>query len=318
MRFTSALLACVFVASNAFAEPTDADRALAQTLFEEGTALMRAGKFSEACPKLAESQSLDPGGGTLINLAVCLEKDGKYASAYLAYNEALAVAERDGNKSRETLARERIELVSALVSRVLIKVAAEAQKIEGLEVHFDTASVRRAAWGASAPVDMGDHVITASAPGRREWRGVLHVDKPGLTFEIEVPVLDALPPTAPPPAIVKPVQVTDSTSGSTSRTVGWALVGTGGAAFVVGAITGALAIGRHSEASRSCTNGKCTTLEGVHAEREADAFAWASNIAFGTAIVAAGVGVALVLLAPSSKKVTVVPSVGGAMLVGRF
>jgi len=315
--FGAVLLLLLAMIAEAHAEPTEADVALAQTLFEEGTALMRAGKFADACPKLAESQRLDPGGGTLMNLAVCLEKDGKYASAYLAYNEALAVAERDGNKSRESLARDRIEVVSALVSRVVIKVAEDAQKIDGLEVHFDTASVRRAAWGAAAPVDMGDHVVTASAPGRRDWRGVLHVDKPGVVFPIEVPVLEPVPQSPAPPIVVPPPTESKHTS-STQRTVGWGLVGAGGVAFVVGVITGSLALGKHEEASRVCSNGKCSTMEGVAAEREADGLAWAANVAFGTAILTAGVGAALVLLAPSSTKVTVVPALGGALVMGRF
>jgi hypothetical protein len=45
---------------------------LAQTLFEEGRALMLKGDAATACPKFAESQRLEPAGGTLLNLAVLL------------------------------------------------------------------------------------------------------------------------------------------------------------------------------------------------------------------------------------------------------
>src|SRR5258706_2634131 len=70
------------------AEATLADKAAAQTLFDDGRKLMAAGKFGEACPKLAESQTLDPGVGTPVNLADCYEPGGQTASAWTAFLEA--------------------------------------------------------------------------------------------------------------------------------------------------------------------------------------------------------------------------------------
>src|SRR2546421_315839 len=67
------------------ADASLADKAAAQTLFDEGRKLMAAGKYAEACPKLAESQKLDPGVGTQFHLADCYEKIGQTASAWAGF-----------------------------------------------------------------------------------------------------------------------------------------------------------------------------------------------------------------------------------------
>ena len=81
------LVAIAFASGATAAEPTQADKVAARALFDEGRNLSAAGKYNEACVKLEESQRLDPGTGTMFNLADCYEHVGRTATAWSLYLE---------------------------------------------------------------------------------------------------------------------------------------------------------------------------------------------------------------------------------------
>jgi len=64
--------------------PGDVDQraAVAEELFDQGRRLSGIGRYAEACAHFANSERLDHGVGTLLNLADCYEKNGQTASAY--------------------------------------------------------------------------------------------------------------------------------------------------------------------------------------------------------------------------------------------
>jgi tetratricopeptide (TPR) repeat protein len=84
------------------ADASLADKAAAQTLFDEGRKLMAKGMFADACPKLAESQKLDPGVGTQFNLSDCYEKMGQTASAWAGFLEAASARKSRVNVQRRS------------------------------------------------------------------------------------------------------------------------------------------------------------------------------------------------------------------------
>ena len=286
-----ALLLVVALEAPALADAPDA--ALAQSLFEQATELVRQGRYAEACPKLAESQRLDPAGGTLLNLGICYEKEERYTSAYLTYTELLGVSMRDGHKEREQIARERIAAVQPKQSKVVISVPPAIAKLEGLEVRFDGAVVRDVVWGTPTAIDMGEHAVVVSAPGRAEARTTVHVDAPGVSYEVKVPEPTPLerprPAPAPQPRVVVDVG---------RRAVGWSLVGLGVAALGAGFTAGVVAIDQHGQANSLCTPTGCDPRY-LGPERTAADAATVATVSFIGAGVAIAAGVILVLTSRS-------------------
>src|SRR5262245_41635528 len=112
MRVSCAIL--VSLAAMAHAQNPTADAA-----FKRGHALMKAGKYREACEALEEAQRLDPQLSTLFELGGCNEKIGKIASAWLDYRE---IASRDTDKRRRKKAADLVSKLAPRVPKLLIQV----------------------------------------------------------------------------------------------------------------------------------------------------------------------------------------------------
>ena len=171
------------------AEP-GADKAAAQALFDEGKRLATEGHYAEACPKLAESQRLDPAPGTLLNLADCYEKAGLTASAWATWLEAAAATKQAGQLERERLARKRAETLKPRLMNLEISVP-EASRFPGLEVRKDNTAVSNVTWGTPMPIDPGTHSITARAPGYRSWNTTVVVVQGVQPSRVVVPRLES-------------------------------------------------------------------------------------------------------------------------------
>jgi hypothetical protein len=325
-------LALALAPSFAAAAPTAEDRALATELFKQGRELMTNAQYSAACPKLAESHRLDPGGGTVLNLALCYEADGKLASAFAALNDALTMARNDGRDDRVALALEHLAAVEPRMSRVSIVVPAESER-PGLTVLRDGSPIARAAWGSAMPVDGGEHRIEVTAPGHEPWATTITVGAERDTQSVTVPVLRALParppepePSAAPRPVAKPLPMTaapkaeiDTGSGRTQRVAGLLIGGVGIAAVGVGAYFGVSAVSKQADSERECVNG-CTT-RGAELSREAGRYADIATVTIALGVAAIGAGGYLVLSAggaDSDPEVSFRVAPGAMLVRGRF
>jgi hypothetical protein len=191
-------VACSLTTLEARAQAS-AESAAAQALFDDARGLMAQGRAAEACPKLEESQRLDPGSGTLVNLAKCYEETHRLASAWSTYLDAAAAAKTAGNSERESGARALAAALAPRVSKLIVSVAPEAN-VPDLQVLRDQILVGAPQWGIAIPVDEGDHAIVAKAPGFHEWETTARVTGEGATVTVVVPLLARAEQPSPAPA----------------------------------------------------------------------------------------------------------------------
>jgi hypothetical protein len=308
--------------------PTGDSMAVAEALFRQARDLFKENKLAEACPKFAESHRLDPKLGTLLNLAVCNEKLGKTASAWAEYSSAAAIARREGQKEREEFAREQVAILEKKLARIVIQVAGAPP---GLKLTWDDQPLDAAVLGTPVPVDPGSHKLSASAPSRKAWYGLVNVSTTPGQFPVAIPALEVeIPPPTPVPVPVAPPAVgpvapppqgapdPGAAKGSDTRPLVYIGFSVGGAGVLVGAITGVVAIARGGALHTDCTNNHCTADKQGRIDA-ATAIANASNVSF--ALGAAGIvaGVAGLLLAkpdapPPRSGLTLTPIVGPGAL----
>ena len=318
---------CALLALFALAAPArasgPADEATAMALFKEAKARMALGDYPGACPKLAEAERLFSTSGMLLNLGDCLEKLGKLASSYGAFNKAEVVARNAGDGARQAEAARRAQALEGSLSKLTITVS-PMNHFAGFEVRRDGELVGEGQLGAALFADAGEHTVEASAPGRKKWTGTVQVGPSGASASVEVPELDvdAAAQAAARGFVWGP-----------QRVAGLAVTSAGVASAIVGAVFGARAVSKNDASKADCSAKDPTLCNATGVSLLNDAKT-AGLVSTGT-LIAAGVlaagGLALFFTAPSQAppakasagvRVEVRPRVGsgevGLTVLGRF
>ena len=190
----------VLVAQSAGAQTQTGNSAAAEALFSQGRDLMGLHKYDEACRKFEASQQLEPGLGTMLNLAECYEKTGRTASAWAEYRKAIPLARTAVSKARQDLATERAHALEARLSTLTIRAVGGEAAGANLEVRRDGVPLQPAELGSAIPVDPGEHIIEASAPGSEPWSSTIHVGPDAAKVSVEIPQLKSAASGASPPS----------------------------------------------------------------------------------------------------------------------
>ena len=236
----------VLPSAPARAEGGASDKASAEALFDAALRAMKEGKYAEACPKLENSQRIDPGVGTLLYLGDCYEKIGRTASAWATFREAQSQAEASGQAKRAKAARDRVDKLEPQLSYLTIEVAEGTRVLTGLKVKRDGVEAAPGIFGAAVPQDPGPTKIDVTAPDHESFSVTVTIQSRARQTVL-IPTLAATEPAAkpltmpevpsltPPPvgATAQPAQVAppapppvaDSDPGSGQRVIGLVVAG---------------------------------------------------------------------------------------------
>jgi hypothetical protein len=295
LRAASLLVLAVALVAPPASAASPAEAALAQRFFDEARALFGVGNFHEACPKFAASQKLDPREGTLMNLAICHDKEGKTASAWTEFNDARTQARAAGHTDIEKFASEHVARLTPTLSYLRIAVSREA-RAPGLTIKLDDLGIDEVAWDTDVPIDPGPHTVQASAPQRLPWETQENVGAAGDRKTIAVPVLRVAEV-----AVVAPVPVSQDRGpppevhSNARRTAGFVIGGVGIASIVAGSVFGVEAISERHQVN-ACTGTGCgAAAQAINDDGVRDA--WVSDVTFGVGIVGLAIGTYMVLTA---------------------
>jgi hypothetical protein len=262
-------------------------------LFQEARQLMRANRYDQACPKLEESQRLDPAPGTRLNLADCLEHAGLTASAYREFVAVALASERRGENERAAIARSRASQLESKLPRLSLEVP-PASRVAGLVLRQNSSLVPESAWGTAWPVDPGVVVVEASAPDRVPFRRELTVISDGTTRQVTIPELLPLagsPPTAQ--AAPPPRRDAGDSSGVWLERSGVGVAALGAVGVTLGAIFGVRAVNLyHQSQDRGCDADDVCTPAALETRQDAVRTGNKATVSFivGGALLATGAG----------------------------
>ncbi|MEZ4230662.1 MAG: PEGA domain-containing protein [Polyangiaceae bacterium] len=287
---------CLGFASSAHAE----DKALAESLFQEGRRLMDAGNPADACPKFEASQKADPSPGTLINLAGCYKALGRTASAWAEYKSAETLARNLNRDEQMKFAHDAAAELEPNLSK--LELVPPKSKVDGLQVTRDGELIAVGSLGTPVAVDPGKHEIKVTAPGYRPWTTTVEVGPSGDAQIVRIPPLSVDPDAgegADGP-VSGDLSTPDGAGGS--GVLPWVLIGGGGVFIGAGLVFGMLASNQASDAENDptlCPNKECTPA-GQDEIDSAEGKALISTIGVGVGAAAAITGVVLLLTQGSS------------------
>jgi hypothetical protein len=322
-QFCKPLLAALAAAwlLGAPAAHAQSNSALAEKLFLDGRKMMEAGQYPEACAKFADSQRLDPALGTLMHLATCHEKIGKFATAWSEFSDAAALAQKAGQFDREKFAREHAAALDSKLQKMIIELS---HPPEGTVIKLDGATLPAGVLGTEIPLDPGDHTLEVTAPRKKAWRqDRLNLGPSAVVTRVQVTLEDDA--SAVPGASSAPTGVTVVGSGQptpeqppgagipTKRLIGYGVGGAGIVAIGLAVAEEITSIGRNSDVSKY-PDGTAEKQTVQDQSSEAQTYA---IIFGGVGLAAVGAGLYLVLTSNDAPATAQGGSVHVTPLVGR-
>ena len=290
------LSALVLASRSAHAQESETPEVRAERLFKEAAQHFDAGRTDAACDTFSESLRLAAKLGTLLNLALCHETQGRVATAWNEFLHGAAWAAQNGQKDRQQFAHEHAIALEPKLPRLLLRLP-EAPFVT--EIEIDGEPLPEPTWALPHYLDPGAHTVAASAPGKRRASMSITVTPGPSLLIVDIPLLesDARSFLKAPPAPAR----APSSPNAMRRPLGYGFLGFSAVALGVGAVGVVSAIGSRDDSVPQCAGvpgGVACTQAGLNARDDARAWANVATVSGALAVVSAGVGAYLLYTAP--------------------
>jgi hypothetical protein len=284
----------------------------AEESFQEGRRLLAAGQTDEACASFAKSYDMVASSGTLLNLALCHQTQGKTATAWNEYRAAARLARNQGREDRAAVADQSAQDLESKLARVSIT-AVEA--VAGLHVATEAGPLGEGGLKVDVPIDPGSHKLTATAPGYLPWTATVEV-KEAEQLTVQIPKLE------PEPVLPALAKLADARGPEGRRSSVGLYLGAGGVvALGAGVALWSVAYSKLQSAKDACTQGcskadRDNRVSDIQTLKGVAVGAWV----VGGALVASGAYLVLRKGKESNRTTTVAldPSRGGVLIQGTF
>lgn len=311
-------------ASVAWAEPSDADRAMARQLGYQGVEAYQAKDYRTAEDKLGRAFEVAKVPTLGLWLARALTKNQRWVEAAEVYREVsrLEITEGKIEAQREAQRVAATELggLEAKIPAVVITVEGAAP--DQVTVQVDGAAVSSAVLGEARPMNPGQHRIVGKLGDQMVEKAVTLTE--GQKQDVTLEFAPQQPNAAVEHRGTAPTADADESGGSdTMRLVGWGALGVGAAAIITGGVTGFLVLGKKSdlEDNDACHGTECEPP--AHGDVDSyNQLRTISTVSFVVGGAAAALGATLLLTsndnAEASPAVSAFIGVGHAGVKGSF
>jgi hypothetical protein len=313
------------------AEPTDADRATARALAEEGKIGLDRFDYGLAEDRFARADALVHAPTLMLGLARAQAGLGKLVEAHETYRRILREGIRPGSPPAFARALEDASKEVGGIAGRLAWVTISVTPSSGAALVLDGTAIPTAAVGARRPVNPGQHRVRAMAPGYMARDEIFSVNEgQGMDFTLALsPAPGAeLPgtikgPEPPRPAVGGgPIETErdGERRGDGAKAAGAMAFVLGASGLATGAVAGGFAMRKHAQLERACPGGVCRP----ESQSDIDDFrtlSTVSTIGFVVGGVGVSAGLVLLLVAPSSEpspRVTAYVGPDAAGLRGQF
>ncbi|HEY8086523.1 MAG TPA: hypothetical protein VIF09_01720 [Polyangiaceae bacterium] len=219
------VVTCGVWAGVSHAQVSDAERAAARSLFQEGDALQRAGKFGEALDKFQRAQQVFSAPTNMLRIAECDAALGRLVESEEAYRAVVRTPLPAGSppafQSAVDQARAELAQVEPRVPKLVVQISPATAPSPQLQI--DGQPVPAAILGEPFPLDPGTHRVLVTATGFSSTeQSVTLKEHEAKTLQIDlraIPGVVAGPPPGPPvppprPVVVGPDGMTEVPAGT--------------------------------------------------------------------------------------------------------